>query len=79
MYIVMNESGGNVTAKNPTSTAFGKYQMIVANRIHYAKECNTTYDTIDEREQDCMGLAYIRDAYGTSYKAYLFKKRMGWY
>jgi len=78
-YIIARESGGSVTAKNPTSTAFGKYQMLEGNRRLYAPICDTTYDTIDEKAQDCMGERYISDRYSSVAKAVEHHRLNNWY
>ena len=77
--LIQKESGGSLTAKNPKSSAFGKYQMLIGNRKHYGLICGVAYDTIIESEQDCMGDNYIKDRYGSVEKALAFHLRNNWY
>ena len=75
----MKESGLKTTAKNPHSTAFGIWQGLLATRKHYAPLCGAQFDTVDYDEQLCQFRLYVKDAYGSSYKAYLHSKTTGWY
>lgn len=74
--IIMAESGGDPTAKNPHSTAFGLGQLIVANRkalmgANYAStDCGAQLDAFTR---------YTKGRYGTFEKALAFRKQHGWY
>jgi hypothetical protein len=75
-YIISHESGGSTTAKNPTSTAFGLGQLLIANRRHYlGANANTTDPTL--QLQAFRG--YVKDRYGTAAKAEAFWKSHHWY
>jgi hypothetical protein len=74
--IIMAESGGDPTAKNPHSTAFGLGQLIVANRkalmgANYAStDCSAQLDAFAR---------YTKGRYGTFDNALAFRKQHGWY
>lgn len=74
--IVMSESGGDPTAKNPHSTAFGLGQLIVANRkaimgSNFAStDCGAQIDAFKK---------YTIGRYGSFDKALAFRNRKGWY
>lgn len=74
--IIMSESGGDPTAKNPHSTAFGLGQLIVANRksIMGGNFASTNCgDQIDAFKKYTIG------RYGSFDKALAFRNRKGWY
>jgi septal ring factor EnvC (AmiA/AmiB activator) len=75
-WIIMHESGGDPTADNPTSTAFGLGQLLLGNRILYLGQ---DYATIDCGRQLWAFRAYVRDRYGTAEKAQAFWQKNGWY
>jgi hypothetical protein len=75
-WIIMHESGGNPTADNPTSTAFGLGQLLLGNRILYLGQ---DYATIDCGKQLRAFRAYVRDRYGTAENAQAFWQAHGWY
>jgi septal ring factor EnvC (AmiA/AmiB activator) len=75
-WIIMHESGGDPTADNPTSTAFGLGQLLLGNRILYLGQ---DYATIDCGKQLWAFRAYVRDRYGTAEKAQAFWQANGWY
>jgi septal ring factor EnvC (AmiA/AmiB activator) len=75
-WIIMHESGGDPTADNPTSTAFGLGQLLLGNRILYLGQ---DYATIDCGKQLSAFRAYVRDRYGTAEKAQAFWQANGWY
>ena len=73
--IIRRESGGDPTADNPTSTAFGLGQLLIANRRKYMSNPNST----DCGEQIQAFRGYVRDRYGNADRALSFHKRNGWY
>lgn len=75
-FIIMKESGGRTTAKNPKSTAFGLGQLLLANRKKYL---GADYNTTDYNKQLQAFRAYVRDRYGTAERAVDFWKRNRWY
>lgn len=75
-YIISHESGGSTTAKNPSSTAFGLGQLLVANRRHYlGANANTT----DPGLQLKAFRGYVRDRYGNADRAAAFWRSHHWY
>lgn len=75
-YIVQHESGGETTAKNPHSTAFGIGQLTIANRRHYlGSNANTT----DPALQLQAFRGYVRDRYGNADRAAAFWRSHHWY
>jgi septal ring factor EnvC (AmiA/AmiB activator) len=75
-WIIMRESGGDPTADNPTSTAFGLGQLLLGNRILYL---GRDYATTDCGRQLWAFRAYVRDRYGTAERAMAFWQANGWY
>jgi septal ring factor EnvC (AmiA/AmiB activator) len=75
-WIIMRESGGDPTADNPASTAFGLGQLLLGNRILYLGE---DYATTDCGRQLWAFRAYVRDRYGTAARAKVFWQANGWY
>jgi len=75
-WIIMHESGGNPTADNPTSTAFGLGQLLLGNRILYL---GADYATTDCGKQLAAFRAYVRDRYGTAAAAMAFWLAHQWY
>jgi septal ring factor EnvC (AmiA/AmiB activator) len=75
-WIIMHESGGDPTADNPTSTAFGLGQLLLGNRILYLGQY---YATTDCSRQLWAFRAYVRDRYGTPERAKAFWQANGWY
>jgi septal ring factor EnvC (AmiA/AmiB activator) len=75
-WIIMRESGGDPTADNPTSTAFGIGQLLLGNRILYL---GRQYATTDCGRQLWAFRAYVRDRYGTAARARAFWQANGWY
>ena len=75
-FIIMKESGGDPTADNPTSTAFGLGQLLLDLRRRYL---GANYDTIDCGLQLQAFRSYVRDRYGTAEAARAFWLRNGWY
>jgi hypothetical protein len=75
-FIVNHESGGNTTAKNPHSSAFGLGQLLISNRRHYlGSQANTT----DPSLQLKAFRGYVRDRYGNADRAMAFWKNHHWY
>jgi len=74
--IVMAESGGDPTAKNPHSTAFGLGQLIVANRKALM---GSNYASTDCGAQIAAFTKYTKGRYGSFDNALAFRKRHGWY
>jgi hypothetical protein len=75
-YIIQHESGGSTTAKNPTSTAFGLGQLLIANRRHYlGANANTTDPTLQLQ----AFRSYVKDRYGNANRAEAFWKSHHWY
>jgi septal ring factor EnvC (AmiA/AmiB activator) len=75
-WIIMHESGGDPTADNPASTAFGLGQLLLGNRILYLGE---DYATTDCGRQLGAFRAYVRERYGTAERARAFWQANGWY
>jgi septal ring factor EnvC (AmiA/AmiB activator) len=75
-WIIMHESGGDPTADNPASTAFGLGQLLLGNRILYLGE---DYATTDCGRQLWAFRAYVHDRYGTAERAKAFWQANGWY
>lgn len=75
-WIIQHESGGNVFADNPTSTAFGLGQLLLSNRRKYlgANYATTNYDL----QLQAMR-SYIHDRYGTAENAMRFWQAHGYY
>jgi hypothetical protein len=74
--IIMAESGGDPTAKNPHSTAFGLGQLIVANRKALM---GANYASTDCGAQLEAFTKYTKGRYGSFDKALSFRKSHGWY
>ena len=75
-YIIMKESGGDPTADNPRSTAFGLGQLLLDGRRHYL---GANADTTDCALQLQAFRGYVRDRYGTAENARAFWVSHGWY
>lgn len=79
-WVIQHESGGRATAKNPKSTAFGKGQLLRANRIAAAKALGIANpDTTDPDEQDRMADWYVEGRYGSWERAKEFWQEKGYY
>ncbi len=69
------ESGWNVHADNPTSSAYGIPQALPGSKMSSAGP-----DWADNAEtQIRWGLGYIKSRYGTACSAWSFKQGHGWY
>jgi hypothetical protein len=75
-WIILRESGGDPTADNPASTAFGLGQLLLGNRILYLGQA---YATTDCGRQLWAFRAYVHDRYGTAEQAKAFWQANGWY
>jgi septal ring factor EnvC (AmiA/AmiB activator) len=75
-FIIMKESGGDPTADNPRSTAFGLGQLLLDGRRHYLGD---NYDTIDCGLQLQAFRGYVSDRYGSAEAARAFWLSHGWY
>jgi septal ring factor EnvC (AmiA/AmiB activator) len=75
-FIIMKESGGDPTADNPRSTAFGLGQLLIDGRRHYL---GANADTTDCALQLQAFRGYVRDRYGTAENAKAFWLSHGWY
>jgi hypothetical protein len=75
-FIIMKESGGDPTADNPRSTAFGLGQLLLDGRRHYL---GANADTVDCGLQLQAFRGYVRDRYGTAENARAFWLAHGWY
>jgi septal ring factor EnvC (AmiA/AmiB activator) len=75
-WIIMHESGGDPTADNPRSTAFGLGQLLLDGRRHYL---GANADTTDCGLQLQAFRGYVGDRYGTAENARAFWIAHGWY
>src|SRR6266516_3350667 len=75
-WIIMHESGGDPTAANPNSTAFGLGQLLLDLR---QRLLGADYDTIDCGKQLSAFRSYVRERYGTAENAKAFWIAHGWY
>ena len=75
-WIIMRESGGDPTAANPSSTAFGLGQLLLDLR---QRLLGADYDTIDCGKQLSAFRAYVKERYGTAENAKAFWIAHGWY
>lgn len=78
-WIISHESGGRTNAQNPTSTAFGLGQLLIANRQHYGAILGVSPNTTNAGAQLSMMRMYIRDRYGNAENAQRFWQAHGWY
>jgi len=78
-YIIQHESGGNPTADNPTSTAYGIWQGLAATRQAYAQRMGFDPNTTDDNQQLQMFRQYVTDRYGTAENAEAFWRAHHWY
>jgi hypothetical protein len=79
-WIVQHESGGNPSATNPSSGAFGIAQFLPSNLPTYAKAAGVSNPrTTDPAEQVAMMRAYIKQRYGSAENAQAFWRSHNWY
>jgi predicted nucleic acid-binding Zn-ribbon protein len=76
LFIISHESGGDPTAANPGSTAFGLGQLLLDMRLRYL---GVDYATTDCGRQLGAFRAYVRDRYGTAERAMAFWVAHHWY
>jgi hypothetical protein len=74
--IIRAESGGESTAQNPHSTAFGVGQLIVANRRALM---GSNYASTNCSDQIEAFKKYTIGRYGSFDRALAFRNRKGWY
>jgi peptidoglycan hydrolase CwlO-like protein len=74
--IIMRESGGDPTADNPNSTAFGIGQLLISNRQRLIPE---NPDTTDCGLQYRAFKQYVTERYGTFEAALAFHNAHGYY
>jgi hypothetical protein len=75
-FVIAHESGGDPTAANPRSTAFGLGQLLLDMRLRYL---GVDYATTDCGKQLGAFRAYVRDRYGTAERAMAFWIAHHWY
>jgi hypothetical protein len=78
-WIINRESGNNVNAQNPNSTAFGLGQLTKANRTAYAKILGVSPNTTDYASQLAMFRMYVSQRYGNITNALRHWQLKGWY
>jgi len=75
-WIMMHESSGNPRAQNAHSTAFGAFQMTIANRKHYM---GADYASTDLNKQYAGASKYVTERYGNWHNARTFWQNHHWY
>jgi peptidoglycan hydrolase CwlO-like protein len=75
-FVIAHESGGDPTAANPASSAFGLGQLLLDQRLRYL---GIDYATTDCRRQLAAFRTYVRDRYGTAEAAMAFWVAHHWY
>ena len=75
-FIMAQESGGRVNARNPVHSARGLYQLTAAN-YHLNPRGAASFGNAKEEAQG--GIRYIRNRYGTAGNAVAFWRRHRWY
>lgn len=73
--LLTKESGFNPAAQNPTSSAYGLFQMLDSTWKGYSDVGKTA----DPAKQTEAGIKYIKKRYGDPNKALQFHKQKGWY
>ena len=76
-WIMMKESGGRTNAQNPTSSAFGAFQMIRANRVALMGRANANSTDLGLQYQ--AATKYVNQRYGGWSGARRFWERNHWY
>lgn len=72
-WIINKESGGNPTAQNKTSSAYGLMQFLDKTWKNYGGK------TSDPVKQVVAGIKYIKDRYSTPQVAVAFHQKNNWY
>ena len=75
-WIMQRESGGNPRAQNPTSSAYGAFQMIKATRKAYM---GADWQSSNLCTQYQGASRYVNERYGSWAKARQFWQRNHWY
>lgn len=75
-WVMQHESGGRTTAKNPTSTAFGAFQMLKATRQQYM---GANWQSTDLGQQYAGATKYVNQRYGGWNQAQSFWQKHHWY
>lgn len=75
-WIMQHESGGNTHAKNPTSTAYGAFQMLKATRKQYM---GADWQSSDLGAQYKGASGYVNQRYGGWSGAKQFWQSHHWY
>ena len=75
-WIMMHESGGNTHARNPTSSAFGAFQMLKATRRQYM---GADWQSTDLNKQYAGATRYVNQRYGGWSQARHFWQSHHWY
>ncbi|MGH8869002.1 MAG: hypothetical protein ACRDYU_13535, partial [Actinomycetes bacterium] len=78
-WLIGKESGGRTTARNPSSTAFGIGQLLLANRRKYAARLGVGPWTTSRSAQLSMMRMYIGERYSTVGNAVAHWRRHHWY
>jgi hypothetical protein len=78
-WIIQRESGGRTNADNPTSTAFGLGQLLLANRQRIGSMLGFSASTTDYGQQLAMFRQYVKERYGNAEAAQRFWQGHGWY
>jgi hypothetical protein len=78
-YIIQHESGGDPTAQNPHSSAFGIWQGLQSTRELYAQKMGFDPNTTDVNQQLQMFREYVSERYGTAENAEAFWRVHHWY
>ena len=78
-WIIQRESGGRTGADNPTSTAFGLGQLLLANRQRIGAMLGFSAGTTDYGQQLAMFRQYVKERYGNAEAAQRFWQGHGWY
>src|SRR5258706_4304370 len=75
-WIMMHESGGDTHARNPTSTAYGAFQMLKATR---QQTMGADWQSSDLNKQYAGATKYVNSRYGGSDQAQSLLQRHQWH
>ena len=75
-WIMQHESGGNPRAQNPTSSAYGAFQMLKATRKQYM---GADWQSSDLNKQYQGATKYVNQRYGGWDQAKAFWQKNHWY